>query len=87
MLTAALAVIAFMFIERYEPRLDLVSNIMRAEFVLTPDCPAPGSDAHSILESYNPRYNNCGWSIPYRWLLACLVAIGAAGAVWPNRGG
>jgi hypothetical protein len=66
----AVAIIGFLFTHGYHPQLGIVRQIMRGVILFTDAC-RYGED----------QSDGCGIGIPYRWLLALLVAFVAYVAV------
>jgi hypothetical protein len=63
-LAAMLAGVSFFFISNYRPRVSFIGNVMTGTIPYEPSCLNP-FDVFDTL---------CGGTIPYRWILAVLVA-------------
>jgi len=81
-LAVALAAVGFLAIHQYNPKGDLVWNIMQGEILLTDACPAPSSDPWDNI-GRDLVNSNCGLTLKYKWLLIGSIALGAAALIWP----
>jgi len=81
------AVIGFLSIHQYLPYPHgIVENAMRGEIYLTTQCETAES-SHEAIDRLLAEYanQNCGFAIPYKWLLALCVIVAATGFVLPRR--
>ena len=59
-----LAIVGFLFINPYYSGRGVIGNIVRGEIALSAPC---------ILGSDPPMPEGCGASLPYRWIVVCLI--------------
>jgi hypothetical protein len=84
-LAAAVAIVGFLAIHNYRPVVGPLWNVMHGEIYLTSECPPSRIDANGALDfSDLPAagawwWDQCGYHVPYRFVLLWAVVIAAGG--------
>jgi len=84
-LALAIALIGFLTIDQYVPRVGFIGNLVHAKISLTKSCDSSLPREHYQDQRSSLRHGDCGVNINYSSVLIVSIAIAAVALVWPRH--